>query len=79
MKDDFNIKTFWNKKNERKNLEEYLKNIEFIYQTNYKAQKEHEEHKIKYKKNVHKILFWQNLREEVEKWYFDLKKRMKND
>jgi BMFP domain-containing protein YqiC len=79
MSEDSNIKTFWDKRNEKKNLEKYLKNIEFTYQTNYKAQEAHEKNKIKYKKNVHRILFRQNLREEVEKWYFDLKKTMKSD
>ncbi len=79
MSEDSNIKTFWDKRNEKKNLEKYLKNIEFTYQTDYKTQEAHEKNKIKYKKNVHRILFRQNLREKVEKWYFDLKKTMKSD
>jgi CRISPR/Cas system CMR-associated protein Cmr5 small subunit len=54
------------KKNEREDLKEYLKNIKFVYQTNYKSQKAAENDKIKYKDNVHKILFCQNLKKEVE-------------
>jgi hypothetical protein len=74
-----NIKSFWDKKDDRENSNEYLKNIEFIYQTNYKSQEAVKEDKIKYKNNVHRILFRQNLRKDVEEWYFDLSKIVKSD
>jgi hypothetical protein len=79
MSEDFNIKTFWDKRDERENFEEYLEDIEITYQTNYKKQKVNEKNKIKYRENVHKILFRQNLKKNVEEWYFDLRKTMKND
>ncbi len=79
MKDDFNIKAFWNKRDEKKDLEKYLKDIKFVYQTNYKTQKTWKKDTDKYKNNVHKILFRQNLRDDVENWYSDLKKSIKSD
>jgi hypothetical protein len=79
MSEKFNIKTFWDKRNEREDLEEYLKDIKFVYQTNYKTQKAIEKNKIKYKNNVHRILFRQNLKKKIEKWYADLEKSMKDD
>jgi hypothetical protein len=73
------LRRFEKKINERKNFEEYLKDIKFTYQTNYKSQEAAENDKIKYRNNVHKILFRQNLREEVEDLYSDLIKIVKND
>jgi hypothetical protein len=37
------------------------------------------ENKIKYKNNVHRILFKRNLKKNVENWYFDLSKIVKSD
>ncbi len=76
---DSNTKFFWDKRNERENSNEYLKDIEFIYRIDYKSQKTIEKNKIKYKDNVHRILFRQNLKKEVENWYSDLNKTMKSD
>jgi hypothetical protein len=76
---DSSIKSFWNKRNDRKNLNEYLKNIKFIYQIDYKTQKAIKKNKNKYRDNVHRILFRQNFKKNVENWYFDLNKIVKSD
>jgi hypothetical protein len=76
---DSSIKSFWDRKDKRKNSNEYLKDIEFIYQTSYKSQKTMKKDKTKYKNNVHRILFRQNFRRNVENWYFDLSKIVKSD
>ncbi len=76
---DSSIKSFWDKRNDRKNSNEYLKDIEFIYQTNYKTQEAIEDDKNKYKENVNRILFKQNLREETKNWYSNLSKIVKSD
>jgi hypothetical protein len=75
------IKFFWDKKNEREDSDEYLKNIKFTYQTDYKAQKtaKDDKSKYRYRENVHRILFRQNLREKAKNWYFDLRKAVKSD
>jgi hypothetical protein len=73
------IKLFWDKKDDRKNSNEYLKNIEFIYQIDYKSQKTIKNDKNKYKNNVHRILFRQNLRKEAKDWYSNLSKTIKSD
>jgi hypothetical protein len=76
---DSSIKSFWDKRDDRENSDEYLKNIEFIYQIDYKTQEAIKNDKIKYKDNVHRILFKQNLKRNVENWYFDLSKIVKED